>query len=80
MESTVPSWLDKEIKRKQVVVEDSPPNWDALLAKIGNDKGKRRARVISRIERDEAHNRVFHIATPAPGKNRGNVAGKDYNV
>lgn len=80
LESTIPSWLDKEIRRKQVVLEDSPPNWDELLPKIGKDKGEKKARVISKIERDEAHNRVVHIATLALDKNRDDVAGKDYNV
>lgn len=77
LESIVLEWLDKGIRRKQVVVEDTPPNWDELLAKIGKDKGKKKARVISRIERDEASNRVVHIATPTPNKNRDYVAAKD---
>lgn len=61
-------------------MEDTPPNWDALLAKIGKDKGKKKARVISRIERGEAHNRVVHIATPDPDKNKDDVVGRDYNI
>lgn len=80
LESIVPEWLDKEIKRKQVVVEDTPPNWDALLAKIGKDKGKKRARVISKVEMDEAHNKFVHIATLALDKDRNDVVEKDYSV
>lgn len=80
LESTVPNWLDKEIKRKQVVVEDSLPNCDELLENIGKDKGKKKARVISKVERDETNNRVVHIATPIPDKNRDEVTRKDYNL
>lgn len=36
--------------------------------------------MISGVERDEAHNRVVHIATLAPDKNKDDVARKDYNV
>lgn len=80
LESTVPNWLDKDIKRKQVVVEDTPPNWDDLLAKLGKDKGKKKARVILRIEIDEENNMVVHIATPIPDKNQDKVTRGDYNL
>lgn len=61
-------------------MEDTPPNWDELLAKIGKDKGNKKARVISKIERDTTNNRVVHIATPAPDKNMDDVNAKDYNL
>lgn len=61
-------------------MDDTPPNWDESLAKIGKDKGKKKARVISRIERDEANNRVVHIATPTQDKNKDEVTWHDYNM
>lgn len=64
----------------QVFVEDTPPNWDELLAKIGKDKGKKKSWIISKIERDEESNRVVHIATPAIDKNMDEVTAKDYNM
>lgn len=80
LESTILDQLDKEIKRKQVVVEDTSPNWDELLTKIVKDKAKKKARVISKIERDQESNKVVHIATPTPDNNRDEVTTKDYNV
>lgn len=79
-DSTIPTWLDKELKSKKIMVYDTPPNWDELLANIGKGKVKKKARVISRIERCEANNRVIHIATPMPDKNKDEVTSKDYSV
>lgn len=72
--------MDKELKSKKIVLDDTPPNWDELLANIGKVKAKKKARFISKIERDEVNNRVAHIATLAPDKNRDDVTGSDYSV
>lgn len=62
------------------MVEDTPPNWDELLAKMGKIKDNKKARVILRIERDEAYKKFVHIATPTPEINKDDVVGKDYNI
>lgn len=72
--------VDKELKSKQIIVDDTPPKLDELLANIRKGKGKKKAKVISKIERDETNSRVIHIATPAPDKNMDDVTRIDYNV
>lgn len=81
MEPAILDWLEKEITRKkQVIFEDTPLDWDEMLTKIGKGKKKKMEKLVSRIERDEAHNRVIHIATLATDKSKEEVTGKDYNV
>lgn len=81
MDPAIPDWLEKEITRKkQVIVEDTPLDWDEMLSKIGKGKKKNMAKVVSRIERDEASNKVVHIATPGVDKFKEEVTRKDYNV
>lgn len=79
-DSTTHSWLDEELRSKQIVIDDSTPNWDDLLANIGKGKAKKKAKIIPRVGRDEANNRVIHIATPAPDKNKDEVTRQDYSV
>lgn len=56
-----------------MVVDDTPPNWDELLANIGKGKTKMKARVISKITRDEADNRIINIATLTADKGKRKI-------
>lgn len=61
-------------------MDDTPPNWDELIANIGKGKEKKKARVISKITKDEADNRIIHNATPTTDKNKDEIVPQDYTI
>jgi hypothetical protein len=60
-------------------VDDTPPKRDDLIANIRKGK-ENKAKVISKIDRDETNNKIIHIATLAPYQNKDGVTRKNYSI
>lgn len=78
--STISNWLLQSMEKKKMIEAQPIENIDDFLAKPNEEKEQKRAKIFSKIARDDTSVRIAQVVVPMDYKTKDVVTPMDYQI